>query len=327
MKYLRIAAISQLAVCAEIVLEGALGGAGHTVPPMLTSTALTASRIPLAAWAAARWGSARHLVGHLAHGDRPRRRDGCASGARRLEAQISVTMRPIITLLTDFGTADGYVGEMKGVLLSRAPDVADRGHHARYSAAGRRARAARRSRACGGAFPRARFISSSSIRASARRARRIAVASDGRFLVGPDNGVLSPALLLPGARVVELPMSAGASATFHGRDVFAPAAAALARGEPLDSLGGACTESDRSANARADASRRRRDRGRSDRRRPVRKRDHEPHRRCAAGPSSVGESRFRCVAPTPRSSTASRRRCRVDGLHRDRGARRHAAGA
>ena len=58
MKYLRIAAISQLAVCAEIVLEGALGGAGHTVPPMVTSTALTAVRVPLAGWAATRWGSA-----------------------------------------------------------------------------------------------------------------------------------------------------------------------------------------------------------------------------------------------------------------------------
>jgi putative MATE family efflux protein len=57
-KYLRIAAVSQLAVCSEIVLEGALGGAGDTIPPMVTSTALTASRIPLAAWAANRWGSA-----------------------------------------------------------------------------------------------------------------------------------------------------------------------------------------------------------------------------------------------------------------------------
>ena len=57
-KYLRIASISQLAVCAEVVLEGALGGAGETVPPMITSTALTASRIPLAGWAADRWGSA-----------------------------------------------------------------------------------------------------------------------------------------------------------------------------------------------------------------------------------------------------------------------------
>jgi putative MATE family efflux protein len=56
-KYLRIAAISQLAICAELVLDGALGGAGHTVAPMLYSTAMTAARIPLAAWAADRWGS------------------------------------------------------------------------------------------------------------------------------------------------------------------------------------------------------------------------------------------------------------------------------
>jgi putative MATE family efflux protein len=54
-RYLRIAAIAQLAVCAEIVLEGAMGGAGDTVPPMVTSTAFTAARIPLAAWAANRW--------------------------------------------------------------------------------------------------------------------------------------------------------------------------------------------------------------------------------------------------------------------------------
>ena len=56
-KYLRIAAVSQLAICAEIVLECALGGAGHTVAPMLSSTAITVSRIPLAAWGASRWGT------------------------------------------------------------------------------------------------------------------------------------------------------------------------------------------------------------------------------------------------------------------------------
>jgi Na+-driven multidrug efflux pump len=55
-RYLRIGAIADLTVCAEIVLEGALGGAGYTVPPMLTSTALTALRIPLAWWTADRWG-------------------------------------------------------------------------------------------------------------------------------------------------------------------------------------------------------------------------------------------------------------------------------
>jgi Na+-driven multidrug efflux pump len=41
----------------EVVLEGALGGAGDTVPPMLTSTFFSALRVPVAAWAAARWGT------------------------------------------------------------------------------------------------------------------------------------------------------------------------------------------------------------------------------------------------------------------------------
>ena len=56
-RYLRINAVAQLALPAELVLEGALGGAGDTLPPMLTSTALTALRIPLAAWSAVRWGT------------------------------------------------------------------------------------------------------------------------------------------------------------------------------------------------------------------------------------------------------------------------------
>jgi putative MATE family efflux protein len=55
--YLRIAAVSQLVVCAEVVLEGALGGAGFTLAPMLVSTGLTALRIPLAAWAGPRFGA------------------------------------------------------------------------------------------------------------------------------------------------------------------------------------------------------------------------------------------------------------------------------
>ena len=55
--YLRIAALSQLCVGAEVVFEGAMGGAGATVPPMVWSTTCTASRIPLASWGAARWGT------------------------------------------------------------------------------------------------------------------------------------------------------------------------------------------------------------------------------------------------------------------------------
>jgi len=56
-RYLRIGAVSTLFAGAELVLEGALGGAGDTLPPMITSTTLTALRIPLAAWAASRWGT------------------------------------------------------------------------------------------------------------------------------------------------------------------------------------------------------------------------------------------------------------------------------
>jgi putative MATE family efflux protein len=55
-RYLRISAISNFVIAAEIVLEASMGGAGYTLAPMLTSTLLTASRVPFAAWAAAHWG-------------------------------------------------------------------------------------------------------------------------------------------------------------------------------------------------------------------------------------------------------------------------------
>ena len=143
---------------------------------------------------------------------------------------------PIITLLTDFGTADGYVGELKGVLASSAPGalLLDITHDvpAQDVESGRLALAR-----CWRRFPSGTVhlaVVDPGV-GSARRA--LAVASDGRFLVGPDNGLLSPALLIAGARVVDLPIPASAAATFHGRDVFAPAAAALATGTPLEDLG------------------------------------------------------------------------------------------
>jgi hypothetical protein len=143
---------------------------------------------------------------------------------------------PIITLLTDFGTADGYVAEMKGVILGLAPDVriVDATHDippqdvefGRLSLA----RYWRR-------FP-ALTVHLAAVDPGVGSTRAaIAVESDGRFLVGPDNGLLSPALLCRGARAVQLPVPASASRTFHGRDIFAPAAAALATGTPLDYLG------------------------------------------------------------------------------------------
>lgn len=55
--YLRIAAASQVLLGAEIVLEGAMGGAGYTLMPMVVSMAITASRVPFGAWSALHWGT------------------------------------------------------------------------------------------------------------------------------------------------------------------------------------------------------------------------------------------------------------------------------
>jgi S-adenosyl-L-methionine hydrolase (adenosine-forming) len=147
-----------------------------------------------------------------------------------------VSMRPIVTLLTDFGTADGYVAELKGVLLSAAPEAAlvDLTHDVPpHDVEAARLALAR----CWRRFPAGtvHLVVVDPGVGSARAA--LAVESDGRFLVGPDNGVLSPALLLAGARAVALPVPASASPTFPGPDVFAPAAARLATGVALDALG------------------------------------------------------------------------------------------
>src|SRR5688572_20467668 len=142
----------------------------------------------------------------------------------------------IVTLLTDFGTADGYVAEVKGVLLSGAPDatIVDLTHDIppQDIEAARLALARAWQR-----FPEGtvHIVVVDPGVGSARAA--LAVESRKRFLLGPDNGVLSPALLAGGADMVSLPIPSYASATFHGRDVFAPAAARLAAGELLSHLG------------------------------------------------------------------------------------------
>src|SRR5687768_5656006 len=145
-------------------------------------------------------------------------------------------MPALVTLLTDFGTADGYVAELKGVLFSSAPgiQVVDLSHDVpSHDVEAARLAVARYWRR----FPPGsiHLVVVDPGVGSARKAT--AVSSDGRFLVGPDNGVLSPALLLPGARAVRIPVPRTASPTFHGRDVFAPAAAELTNGALLDSLG------------------------------------------------------------------------------------------
>jgi S-adenosyl-L-methionine hydrolase (adenosine-forming) len=144
----------------------------------------------------------------------------------------------IITLLTDFGTADGWVGEVKGVLATHAPAAIV--HDITHDIPPQDVDAARLVLArTWRRWPRGtvHLVVVDPGVGSDRRA--LAVSAHEQWFVGPDNGVLSPALLLPGARAVELPVPVGAAPTFHGRDVFAPAAARLAAGIPLEQLGSA----------------------------------------------------------------------------------------
>jgi S-adenosylmethionine hydrolase len=150
-------------------------------------------------------------------------------------------MTRIITLLTDFGTADGYVGEMKGVLAANAPDCAliDIAHDvSAHDVEGGRLALARYWHR----FPVGTVHLAVVDPGVGGSRAALAVLSEGRFLVGPDNGILSPAMLHPGARCVTLAIPSSAAPTFHGRDVFAPAAAKLAQGVALDALGTVCSD-------------------------------------------------------------------------------------
>ena len=149
--------------------------------------------------------------------------------------------RPVIALLTDFGTRDHYAGTMKGVALGICPDATLRRHHARHPAA-RRAR--RRARARGLVQVLSRRHDLPRRRRSGRRvdASPLAAEAGGYRFVAPDNGVLT--LVFKEAaprRVVELTERRYArptvSRTFEGRDRFAPAAAWLAKGIDLTALG------------------------------------------------------------------------------------------
>jgi S-adenosylmethionine hydrolase len=149
--------------------------------------------------------------------------------------------RPVIALLTDFGTSNHYAGTMKGVVLGICPDVTlvDIAHdlppHDVVAGAFELAAAYRY-------FPPG-TIFLVVVDPGVGSARRALAAEAGEYrFVGPDNGVLSVALKDPPPRkVVELTERKYArptiSRTFEGRDRFAPAAAWLARGVALASLG------------------------------------------------------------------------------------------
>lgn len=147
----------------------------------------------------------------------------------------------IITLTTDFGAGDHYAGVMKGVIAGINPSatVIDITHGiGAYNIA----EAAFKLYASYSYFPEGTVhvaVVDPGV-GSARKA--IAAGAGGYLFVGPDNGVFSMIFDKCGVdRIVEITspefMLPTVSATFHGRDIFAPAAAHLSKGAALEDLG------------------------------------------------------------------------------------------
>jgi S-adenosylmethionine hydrolase len=150
---------------------------------------------------------------------------------------------PVVTLTTDFGPSSPYVAAMKAVLLAGCPGVTlvDVSHEvppfdvlpgAFLLWAGTRH-----------FLPGAVHLAVVDPGVGSQR-RPIALLVGGSWYVGPDNGLFGLVLERQGKEVeaVELERRPGISLTFEGRDVFAPAAAALAAGRPYSELGRPTTE-------------------------------------------------------------------------------------
>lgn len=147
----------------------------------------------------------------------------------------------LITLTTDFGLRDPFVGIMKGVIAGINPlaRVIDLTHGIPPQDVMAGALALRYSVAY---FPRG-TIHVAVIDPGVGSARRaVLIEYGGNYFIGPDNGVLSLAIdALQTENILELSNPAyqlgPASATFHGRDIFAPAAAHLSLGLPPRAFG------------------------------------------------------------------------------------------
>ena len=149
----------------------------------------------------------------------------------------------VVTFLSDYGRQDEFVGVCHAVIARRAPSarIIDLGHGvARHDV---RAGAL----ALRAALPYAPVGVHLAVVdpgvGSQRRALALAVGSEGATMVGPDNGLLTLAAQSLGGVVEAVDIGDSPeclrpiSATFHGRDVFAPVAAALAAGAALQTLG------------------------------------------------------------------------------------------
>ena len=149
----------------------------------------------------------------------------------------------IVTLLTDYGLRDEFVGVCHGVIRRIAPDVpiVDLTHG--IPRHGVREGALTLRNALPYAAPGVHVAVVDPQVGTERRAVALRCAEEDRVLVGPDNGLLALAWERFGGVVEAVDVSRSPhrleplSATFHGRDVFAPVGAALAAGEPLADAG------------------------------------------------------------------------------------------
>jgi S-adenosylmethionine hydrolase len=149
--------------------------------------------------------------------------------------------RPLITLLTDFGERDWFVASMKGVILSICPDarIVDISHQiAPYQIT----EAAYTLHACYRSFPKGTIHVCVVDPGVGSNRRPLLVSSSRYYFIAPDNGLLSFVIKEEGevqVRQIENRQYRldSPGKTFDGRDLFAPAAAWLARGEPVTSFG------------------------------------------------------------------------------------------
>jgi S-adenosyl-L-methionine hydrolase (adenosine-forming) len=154
-----------------------------------------------------------------------------------------VTRYDTVSLLTDYGTVDEFVGVVKCVVRDIAPHVTviDLTHEiAPFDVRAGSLALAR----CIGYVPKGVVVAVVDPGvATSRRAIAVEVAGGEGVLIGPDNGLLAPAVAMAGGaeRAFELTNSEyqleAAGATFAGRDIFAPAAAHLCNGVAIDELG------------------------------------------------------------------------------------------
>jgi S-adenosylmethionine hydrolase len=161
---------------------------------------------------------------------------------RRAEHEVAA---PVITFLSDYGLEDDFVGVCHAVIASICPEarVIDLAH--RLGRHDVRAGALILQRALPYSPVGVHLAVVDPDVGAARRAVALRLA-DGRQLVGPDNGLLSLASEDAGGVVEAVDLARSrfrlqpVSATFHGRDIFAPAAAHLAAGVQLPELGDPC---------------------------------------------------------------------------------------